>query len=374
MVSSSKLLAFASAAAAAAPLALGSPVPLPLPLPAGFHLSVRDDATPYNASLPNVTIFATGGTIAGSASSSDQTTGYRAGALGVDILIAAVPQLRNVSNVRGVQVANVGSEAVTPAILLNLTQQIQAELDSPYCQGVVVTHGTDTLEESAFFLDLTVRSEKPVVLVGAMRPATAISADGPINLLEAVTLAADPGAKGRGAMIVLNDRIAGAFYTTKSNANSLDTFRSAEQGFLGFFINIKPKFYFAPALPLGKPYFDVTGAASLPEVDILFGHQALNPALATAAVESGAKGLVLAGMGAGGWTEDGGKTIEEVIENNGTAVVYSRRSMDGYVEPTGSVGYGGGFLNPQKARIMLQLALYAGYENAQMKTLFEFDG
>ncbi|KAI1773095.1 L-asparaginase [Hypoxylon cercidicola] len=363
---SSKILAFASAAS----LALGSPVPVPVP--AGFQLSVRDDR-PYNMSLPNVTIFATGGTIAGSASSSDQTTGYRAGALGVEILIDAVPQLWNVSNVRGVQVANVGSPSMTPEILLNLTQQIQAELDSPYCQGVVVTHGTDTLEESSFFVDLTIRSEKPVVFVGAMRPATAISADGPINLLEAVTLAADPDARGRGTMIVLNDRISNAFFTTKSNANSLDTFRSAEQGFLGFFINIKPKFYFAPALPRGKPYFDVTGATSLPEVDILFGHQALNPTLAKAAVESGAKGLVLAGMGAGGWTSAGGQVIQEVVENNGTAVVYSRRSMDGYVAPRGSVGYGGGFLNPQKARIMLQLALHAGYESAQMRTVFEFD-
>ncbi|KAI2627817.1 L-asparaginase [Hypoxylon sp. NC1633] len=356
------------ALACTASIGLGNPVPLP----ARHRFSIRDDRA-YNISLPNVTIFATGGTIAGSASSSDQTTGYKPGALGVDILIDAVPQLWNVSNVRGVQVTNVGSPSITPEILLNLTQQVQRELDDPYCQGVVITHGTDTLEESSFFVDLTIRSEKPVVFVGAMRPATAISADGPINLLEAVTLAAEPDAWGRGTMIVLNDRIANAFYTTKSNANSLDTFRSAEQGFLGFFINIKPKFYFEPALPRGKPYFDVMNATTLPEVDILFGHQALNPTLASAAVASGAKGLVLAGMGAGGWTSAGGEVVQEMVENNGTAVVYSRRSMDGYVAPRGSDGYGGGFLNPQKARIMLQLALYAGYESAQMRTLFEFD-
>lgn len=362
---STKFLAIAFVAS----IALGSPVPIP----ATFHLSVREDR-PFNASLPNVTIFATGGTIAGSASSSDQTTGYQAGALGVEILIDAVPQLWNVSNVRGVQVANVGSESITPDILLNLTQQVQRELDSPYCQGVVITHGTDTLEESSFFLDLTIRSEKPVVFVGAMRPATAISADGPINLLEAVTLAGDPNAKGRGTMIVLNDRIANAYYTTKSNANSLDTFRAFEQGFLGFFINIKPIFYYAPALPLGKPYFDVMDTTSLPEVDIIFGHQALNPTLASAAVASGAKGLVLAGMGAGGWTDAGQEVIDEVIKTSGTAVVYSRRSMDGYVEPQGTISYGGGFLNPQKSRIMLQLALGAGYENAQLRTLFELDG
>jgi L-asparaginase len=366
MMSAKFLLALQAGLALASPLRVPGP---PAPL-----LAVRAEGQ-YNASRPNITIFATGGTIAGSASSSDQTTGYQAGALGVDILIAAVPELWNVSNPTGVQVANVGSEAITPAILLNMTKQIQEELDSPYCQGVVVTHGTDTLEETAFFLDLTIRSEKPVVVVGAMRPATAISADGPINLLEAVTLAASSSAQGRGAMIVLNDRIASAFYATKTNANAVDTFKAVEQGFLGFFIDIKPIFYYAPALPLGKPYFDLSNTTVLPQVDVLYGYQGLNPVLASAAVESGAKGLVLAGMGAGGWTDDGTEVLTDLIANNGTAVVDSRRTMDGYVEALDTEGYyGGGFLNPQKGRIMLQLALNAGYSDAQMRTLFEFDG
>ncbi|KAI1844500.1 hypothetical protein JX266_009387 [Neoarthrinium moseri] len=348
-----------------ATLASASPVIRP-----ATSLLVRDP-TSYNASLPNVTIFATGGTIAGSASSKDQTTGYQAGALGVQVLIDAVPEILNVSNVKGVQIVNVDSGNITPAILLNLTHQIQEELASPYCQGVVVTHGTDTLEESAFFLDLTTRSEKPVVVVGAMRPATAISADGPINLLEAVTLAASPGARGRGTMVVLNDRIASAYFTTKTNANSLDTFKAYEQGFLGFFINIEPIFYSTPSTPLGKPYFDVANTTVLPQVDVLYGYQGLNPALATAAVASGAKGLVLAGMGAGGWTDPGRDVIQQLVEQNETAVVFSRRTMDGYVEPNDSVGYGGGFLSPQKARITLQLSLNAGYGPAQIKTVFE---
>ncbi|KAI4597742.1 hypothetical protein KJ359_004017 [Pestalotiopsis sp. 9143b] len=348
--------------------------PMRVPAPAAARLTVREEGQ-YNASHPNITIFATGGTIAGSASSSDQTTGYQAGALGVDVLIAAVPQLWNVSNPSGIQVANVGSESITPAILLNMTKQIQAELDSPYCQGVVVTHGTDTLEETAFFLDLTLRTEKPVVVVGAMRPATAISADGPINLLEAVTLAASESARGRGAMVVLNDRIANAYYVTKTNANAVDTFKATEQGFLGFFIDIKPIFYFAPALPVGKPYFDLSNTTVLPQVDVLYGYQGLNPALATAAVESGAKGLVLAGMGAGGWTDDGLEVIDALIADNGTAVVDSRRTMDGYVEAADTTGYyGGGWLNPQKGRIMLQLAINAGYSDSQMRTLFEYSG
>lgn len=364
MVSSKFLLALQAG------LALASPVRVP----AASFLRIRE-AGVYNSSNPNITIFATGGTIAGSASSSDQTTGYQAGALGVETLIDAVPEIWNVSNPTGIQVANVGSEAITPAILLNMTKQIQAELDSPDCQGVVVTHGTDTLEETAFFLDLTIRSDKPVVVVGAMRPATAIAADGPMNLLEAVTLAASSAAWGRGAMIVLNDRIASAYYSTKTNANALDTFKATEQGFLGVFIDIKPIFYYAPALPLGKPSFNVLNTTVLPQVDVLYGYQGLNPALATAAVETGAKGLVLAGMGAGGWTDDGSAVIDDLIANNGTAVVDSRRTMDGYVEPTDTTGYyGGGFLNPQKARIMLQLAINAGYCDDEMRSLFEYDG
>ncbi|WQF80716.1 Putative asparaginase/glutaminase, L-asparaginase, asparaginase/glutaminase, active site 2 [Colletotrichum destructivum] len=358
---------------AASNLALGlaAPASPPAPLPAYNLLSSRE--THFNASLPNITIFATGGTIAGSAASNAQTTGYQAGALGVDILIDAVPELRNVSNVSGVQVANVDSGSITPAILLNLTRLVQEALDDPYCQGAVVTHGTDTLEESAFFLQLAVRSEKPVVVVGAMRPATAISADGPINLLEAVTLAASPDARGRGTMVVLNDRIGSAFYTSKTHANSLDTFRAVEQGYLGFFLDIKPVFYYPPVLPLGHVYFNVSAATELPQVDILFGHQALNPAIAKAAVESGAKGLVLAGMGAGGWTTPGREALKTLAQENNTHIVVSSRTMGGFVEDSDAPNtYGGWNLNPQKARIMLQLALYSGYVSEQLETLFKY--
>lgn len=327
----------------------------------------------FNASLPNITIFATGGTIAGSAASNTATTGYRAGALGVEILLEAVPELANVSNVRGVQVSNVDSGNITPEILLNLTSLVQEALDDPYCQGAVITHGTGTLEESAFFLDLTVRTEKPIVFVGAMRPATAISADGPMNLLEAVTLAASPEARGRGTLIVLNDRVGSAFYTSKTNANALDTFKGPEQGYLGFFLNSKPLFYYHPVLPIGRVYFNISGATELPQVDILYGHQGLNPSLSRAAVESGAEGLVLASIGGGGWTKPAMEVIEDLVQENGTQIVFSTRTMGGYIrrDNTGNL-YGGQNLNPQKARIMLQLALYAGYGSEQLATLFRF--
>ncbi|KAM0323943.1 hypothetical protein ACHAQA_008524 [Verticillium albo-atrum] len=350
---------------------LGCTAAAPAPYDPAYQLVARD--TPFNSSLPNITIFATGGTIAGSAASNTATTGYTAGVLGVDVLIQAVPELWNISNVKGVQVANVDSGSITPEILLNLTSLIQKSADDPYCQGIVVTHGTDTLEESAFFLDLTVKTEKPVVVVGAMRPATALSADGPMNLIEAVTLAASPNSLGRGTMVVLNDRIGSAFYTTKTHSNSLDTFKAVEQGYLGFFLDAEPIFYYRPVLPIGRVHFDVSGATELPEVDILFGHQLLNPALARAAVETGAKGLVLAGMGAGGWTSAGMEEIKNLVEEHGTQVVVSSRTMGGFVQTEGSGNmYGGQNLNPQKARIMLQLALYAGYRSEQLATLFKF--
>jgi L-asparaginase len=173
-----------------------------------LHLSQllprQDIQTPINASLPNITIFATGGTIASQGTSNTQTTGYSVG-LGVQQLVNAVPELLNITNIRGYQVSNVGSPDINQTISLKLAHLINEELARDDIAGVVITHGTDTLEETAFFLDLTVNSTKPVVIVGAMRPATALSADGPLNLYQAVTLAASPNAVGRGAMITLNE-------------------------------------------------------------------------------------------------------------------------------------------------------------------------
>lgn len=186
-----------------------SPVPVPVPAPVPFpHLhqlvTRQDIQSSINTSLPNVTIFATGGTIASQGTSNTQTVGYSVG-LGVQQLVDAVPEILNISNIRGYQISNVGSPSINQTILLRLAQTIGEELARDDISGVVVTHGTDTLEETAYFLDLVVNTTKPIVVVGAMRPATALSADGPLNLLQAVTLAASPNAVGRGAMITLNE-------------------------------------------------------------------------------------------------------------------------------------------------------------------------
>ncbi|KAH6953745.1 Asparaginase/glutaminase [Ilyonectria sp. MPI-CAGE-AT-0026] len=302
----------------------------------------------FNVSLPNITIYATGGTIAGSASSADQTTGYQAGSLGVQALIDAVPQLCNVANVRGVQVFNIDSINMNSSMLLLLSQGIQDDLGSPYTQGAVVTHGTDTLEESAFFLDLTIQSDKPIVVTGSMRPATAISADGPMNLLSSVTVAASDNARGRGVMIVLNDH----------------------GGFLGGFVNIQPIFYDPPSRPPGHHH--LTCAASDDGVDVLYAHQDLNVGLFQAAIELGAKGIVLAGFGAGYWTDSGSVEIRRALQDTDIPVIVSRRTGWGFASSNGvEGGIGAGFLNPQKARIQLQLALGTGLETEAIRIIFE---
>ncbi|KAF4962702.1 hypothetical protein FSARC_9263 [Fusarium sarcochroum] len=350
-----------------------------------FEIPAASEFNCFSSHLPNVTIYATGGTIAGSASSADQTTGYQAGALGVQALIDAVPQLCNVANVRGVQFANTDSTDMNSTMLKALADQIQDDLDSPFTQGAVVTHGTDTLDESAFFLDLTIQSEKPVVITGSMRPATAISADGPMNLLSSVTLAATESARDRGVMIVINDRIGSARFTTKVNANHLDAFQAPDSGLLGTFVNIQPVFFYPPSRPLGHHHFDLQPSTSrrpgrqmspepaLPQVEVLYAYQELSIGMFQAAIDLGARGIVLAGLGAGFWTSSGTEEIRRIVRETDIPVVVSRRPEGGFVGPC-EAGIGAGFLNPQKARIQLQLALETKMDNDAIRALFEHTG
>lgn len=351
-------------------LALASPIDL---TKSELHkLFVRQDIqTPINASLPNVTLFATGGTIASQGSSNTQTTGYSIG-LGVQQLVDAVPELLNISNIAGYQISNVDSGSINETISLKLAHMINEELAKPEISGVVVTHGTDTLEETAFFLESTVDSSKPVVIVGAMRPATALSADGNLNLYQAVVLAGSPAGRDRGAMIVLNDRIGSAFYTTKNNANSLDTFFSTEAGQLGSFVNQVPYFFFAPAEPVGRIVFDVSNVTDLAQVDILYAHQDMDPALFNASVASGAHGIVCAGVGAGGLSAKANLAAEELYNATSIPIVASHRSSDGMVPPTSSDDFkiSSGYYNPQKARIVLQLGLTLGWSNEEIAEAF----
>ncbi|KAI9931531.1 hypothetical protein AWENTII_001845 [Aspergillus wentii] len=332
--------------------------------------------TQMNPSLPNVTILATGGTIAGSSSSNTATAGYKAGAVSIKDLMNAVPEMLDVANVAGVQVTNVQSTDVTTDILLDMANTLNNVLcNDPTMSGAVVTHGTDTLEETAFFLDATVNCAKPVVVVGAMRPASAISADGPFNLLQGVTVAVDKKARNRGAMVVLNDRIVSAFYVSKTNANAVDTFKAEEMGNLGMIVSNTPYFFYPAVEPTGKIAFDVAKLGKIPRVDILYAYEDMQNDTLYNSIESGAKGVVIAGAGAGVVSTSFDGAIDDVIANHHVPVVQSFRTGNGEVPVSGVVSdkathIASGFLNPQKSRILLELLLAENKDVKQIKQAF----
>ncbi|TGO21062.1 hypothetical protein BPAE_0245g00120 [Botrytis paeoniae] len=332
--------------------------------------------TQMNASLPNITVFATGGTIAGSSSSNTATTGYTAGAVGILTLLDAVPEVLNVSNVAGVQISNVGSEDVTSSILLDLSKQINEVIcNDDTMSGAVITHGTDTLEETAFFMDATVNCGKPVVIVGSMRPSTAISADGPFNLLEAITVGVSPKAVGRGALVVLNDRIVSAYYVTKTNANTMDTFKAVEMGNLGTLISNTPYFFYPPVEPTGKIAYDISNVTEIPRVDILFANQDMHNDTLYNAVSSGAKGIVIAGAGAGGVSTSFNYAMEDVINRLNIPIVQSTRAPNGEV-PLSDISsetalhIASGYLNPQKSKVLLGILLALEKNSTEISEAF----
>src|SRR5215471_4572953 len=249
--------------------------------------------------LPNITILATGGTIAGAAASGTQSA-YTSGAVTIDAMITAVPGIRDLANIKGEQISNVGSQDMSFDIMLTLAKRINALAASNDVDGIVITHGTDTMEETAFFLNLVVKSEKPVVLVGSMRPSTAVSADGPLNLFNAVGVAADPNAKGRGVLVVMNDWIHGAHSLTKTSTTAVQTFMSPLRGLVGICNYGKNDFFNTPQWKhtIGSE-FDITAVSRLPRVDILYGYADMPSDLIDASVANGAKGIVIAGVGNG---------------------------------------------------------------------------
>ena len=320
--------------------------------------------------LPGVAIFATGGTIAGSSDDPKDTTHYEVGTLGVDKLIDAVPGLRDLASLSAEQIANVPSSDIDHQVVLRLAKAVNGRLVDPLVDGVVVTHGTDTLEETAFFLDLVTHGNgKPVVLVGAMRPATALSADGPLNLLQAVALAASPKAVGRGAMVVMNDRIESAYYTTKTSTTAVDAFRAAEQGSLGMFLGARPHFYYSPATPTGRVQFDIGNVDALPKVAIVYMHEDQDGEQMEMAIERGAKGIVLAAGGAGSVPAKMKPRLEQ-LTREGFPVVRSSRTGSGFAVKEDGGGIASGVLNPQKSRILLMLALALGADLEQVRQWF----
>ncbi len=310
---------------------------------------------------PNIMILATGGTIAGAGTGG---AGYTAGQFKVEDLIKAVPGLEKLANLKGEQVANIGSQDMNDQVWLKLAKRANELLARDDVDGIVVTHGTDTMEETAYFLDLVVKSDKPVVLVGSMRPATAISADGPGNLFDGVAAAVSPGARGRGVLVVMNDTIFSARDVVKMNTTSLNTFAAPDLGPTGQVVEGEKVTWYEPSdkRHTAKSEFSVAGRATLPRVDIIYAHSNMDASLIDAALKSGARGLVIAGVGDGNMPKPALDAITKAAAQ-GIVVVRSTRLPSGTVVRNAEVKddelglVASGQLNPAKSRVLVQLAL-----------------
>ena len=335
----------------------------------GFIAAAPARAQQAAVKLPNVVILATGGTIAGSGADSTTT-------VGVERLIAAVPELKKVANVKGEQVFQIASESMGNEHWLTLAKRINVLLASPDVDGVVVTHGTDTIEETAYFLNLTVKSHKPVVVVGAMRPSTAISADGPINLYNAVMLAGSKEAVGKGVLVALNDQINAAREVTKTNTSTTDTFKSPELGMLGYIQGSKAFFYRQSTRKHTlESEFDISKLDALPQVDIVYGYANMNRVGMDAFIAAGAKGIIHAGVGDGSVAAQMKPALVEARQK-GVLIVRASRVGQGIVARNGEANDDeldsvvSDTLNPQKARILLMLALTKTNSTQEIQRIF----
>jgi len=324
---------------------------------------------------PSIVILATGGTIAGAAASGTQSA-YTSGAVTIDAMLKAVPGVERLANIKGEQVSNVGSQDMSFEIMLKLAKRINELLATTGVDGVVVTHGTDTMEETAYFLNLTVKSDKPVVMVGSMRPSTAVSADGPLNLYEAIAVAADPNAKGRGVLVVMNDQIHAAHSLTKTSTTAIQTFMSPLRGVVGMSAYGKNDWYNNPPWKhTAQSEFDVSNVTKLPRVDVVFACADMAPDLIDASVNAGAKGIVIAGVGNGNMNKASVDAAARAAKK-GIVVVRSSRVATGLVDRNvelndDELGFiASDELNPQKSRILLSLALAKEAQLPQIQQMF----
>jgi L-asparaginase len=322
-----------------------------------------------------VRILATGGTIAGQAGSTVDPS-YRAGEFGIERLIDAVPGLSDLAQITGEQVAEIGSQDVTDTLWLMLARRINKLFDTNAADGVVITHGTDTAEETGYFLHLVVKSERPVVLTGAMRPATSLSADGPLNLYNAVAVAADPDARGHGAILVINDDLHSVRDVTKSNTTDVQTFISPGPGLLGTASFGRIRYFRSPARrhTIGSE-LSAANLERLPRVDVLYAHANMPADLVDASLSLGARGIVIAGVGNGNLPTETALALAEaaraeVIVVRSTRVVSGEVSRNVELDDDALGLVAADQLNPQKSRILLQLCLAKGMNREAVQEAF----
>jgi len=314
---------------------------------------------------PAVLVIGTGGTIG---AAGEYWTGNPS-RVPIDRLVR-VPGIDSVATVSSEQLWNVASSAIGPARWLELSRHVAELLRAhPELAGIVVTHGTDTMEETAYFLDLTLPGDRPVIVTGAMRPSDMAGADGPANLMSAVRVAVDPRARGRGAMVLMDDRLFAARDVTKTNSTRVETFQAPERAPLAI-VDADGLFYRQPSVGRSRPVFDVSGVRDLPRVDIVYSYAGADSVVIDALVAAGAKGLVIAGVGRGGLTPEQTVALRRARARC-LAVVIGTRTGSGRVPVTRDDGMiGSGDLNPQKARVLLMLALSRSTDPRDIAQLF----
>jgi L-asparaginase len=285
--------------------------------------------------------------------------------------------MNELATLSGEQVVNIGSQDMNDQVWLKLAGRLAEILKSPEYDGVVITHGTDTMEETAMFLDLVTKSDKPLVMVGSMRPATAVSADGPGNLYNAVAVAADPKAAGRGVLVVMNDTIHAARNVEKMNTTNVETFHSPERGPVGLVTTGKINWFDQnPRKRQNRPEFMITGLTQLPRVDILYAYANMPTDLIEASAKGGAKGIVIAGVGDGNMTQEAISALEALVKKNGMLVVRSSRVATGIVLRNNEIdddkmGFvASGEFNPAKSRVLTLLALTKTTDPKRVQEMF----
>ena len=327
-------------------------------------------------SRPRIVVVATGGTIASQGSSPTQTVGYARASIGADGLIAAVPSIASIADVRGEQLFQLLSGHVTSENWLALARRLNELAAYDDVDGIVVTSGTDALEETAYWLTLTVRTVKPVVTTGAMRPATALSADGSMNLSNAVALASSRAAHGMGVLVTLNDAIHAARDVMKLRTASPDAFGSPEFGPIGRLQGGVAHFHRRPLRKhTADSVFDVGAIETLPRVDVAYTHIGATRVPIDALVDAGARGIVNAGFGQGDVTPDVLEGLK-AARRRGVHVVRASRVPAGTVVANGALKddeldfVAADTLNPQKARVLLMLALTVTDDRREIQRLF----
>ena len=356
--------------------ALKNVIPGALALLLLFPVAAQAKDVESKTKLSNVVILATGGTIAGAGASAASSATYQAAKVGIEQLIAGVPELSQIANVRGEQVMQIASESINNENLLQLGRRVAELADSKDVDGIVITHGTDTLEETAYFLNLVEKTDKPIVVVGSMRPGTAMSADGMLNLYNAVAVAGSKEARGKGVLVTMNDEIQSGRDVSKMINIKTEAFKSP-WGPLGMVVEGKSYWFRLPAKRhTMDSEFDIKNIKSLPNVGIAYSYGNVDDTAYKALAQSGAKAIIHVGTGNGSVSsrvvptlqalrKDGVQIIRSSHVNNGGFVLRNAEQPDDKNDWV--VAHD---LNPQKARILAMVALTKTQDSKELQRMF----